>query len=175
VAWTVDSLWSESATCPLVSHIGIVRASMVPVLPWATSGAPDPVVSVACALPRRSADLIDVPETALGKSGLHRRALGDLVDKPQQRIACREPIEQVVDQAAVEQPVDYLRGTVTLECLLQRRLEPRVVEHAGHDSFQLAALEHAINGAPLHAQPDPEDNVDRLGHRAERACGGATA
>ena len=146
---------------------------MMPVLPWATSRALHSVVSVAYAFPRRSADLIDEPEAVLGKSGLHRPALGDLVDKPPQRVARRQPIEQVVDQAGIEQPVDYLRGTVTLECLLQRSLDSRVVQHAGHDPLQLAALKHAINGAPLHAQPDPDDNVDRVGDRAERACGGA--
>jgi hypothetical protein len=148
---------------------------MMPVLPWATSGALHSVVGVARALLRRSADLIDEPETVLGESGLHRRALGDLVDKPQQRVARSQPIEQVVDQAAIEQPVDYLRGTVTFECLLPRRLDPRVVKHAGHDPLQLAALEHAINGAPFHAQPDPDDNIDRVGYRAQRACGGAAA
>jgi hypothetical protein len=175
VGRTVDPLSRESAAWSLVSHIRILRASMMPALPWATSGALHSVVGVACALPRRSADLIDEPETMLGKSGLHRRALGDLVDKPQQRVARRQPIEQLVDQAAIEQPVDYLRGTVTVECLLQRRLDPRAVQHANHDPLQLAALKHAINGAPLHAQPDPDDNVDRVGYRAERACGGAAA
>jgi hypothetical protein len=97
VGRTVDPLSSESAAWSLASDIRIVRASMMPVLPWATSGALHSVVGVACAFPRRSADLIDEPETALGKRGLHRPALGDLVDNPPQRVARRQPIEQMVD------------------------------------------------------------------------------
>src|SRR5579875_3854350 len=103
---------------------------------YAVSGPLEPIVGVARAFAHLLPNLVGKAEALLRDCGSHRGTLGDGVDQPPEGLAGPKPLEEPVDQAAVEEAVDQLSGAVASEGSSQRLLQVCAVDRDDHDPLE---------------------------------------
>src|SRR5258707_9972979 len=82
----------------------------------------EPIVGPSRATPDLLPHLVGEPQALLADRRGHGRAVGDLVDQPPQRWAGKQPIDELVEQPAVEEVCDELLASVALERTAQAPL-----------------------------------------------------